>query len=242
MKRFLTFSKALWLIHLRNGAVLFWNLAFPVFLMLIYGAIMRPYMQWLTPGVIVLNALSFGLVGSSAMMLEMREKGILRRLRATPIPALQLVGGYLLVNVLLGLLQGGLILLTARVLYGVPLSTAGLLLAVPMILAAALTFLALGGVISGVASKAGVATGAGMTVYFGLMFITDMIFPIDQLPDWLQRLAPYTPSYAAAQLVRGPLLNGALDSNWPAHLALLLAYAAAAALVAGRLFRWDPKG
>lgn len=241
MKRFLVFSKAMFLIHLRNSYVLFWNFAFPVFLMLIYGAIMRPFMQWLTPGVIVLNALSFGLVGSSAMMLEMREKGILRRLRATPMPALQLVSSYLLINVLLGLIQGGLILLTAVLLYRVPLSAAGLLLAVPMVVAAALTFLALGGVISGVAPKTGVATGAGMMVYFGLMFITDMIFPIDQLPDWLQRLAPYTPSYVAAQLVRAPLLEGALSPNWLAHLGLLLIYAVAAALLASRLFRWEPQ-
>ncbi len=241
MKRFLTFSKAMLLIHLRNTQVLFWNFGFPVFLMLIYGAIMRPFMQWLTPGVIVLNALSFGLVGASAMMLEMREKGILRRLRATPMPALQLVGSYLLVNLVLGLLQGALILVTAVVLYQVPLSAAGLLLALPMILAAAVTFLALGGVISGVAPKAGVATGAGMTIYFGLMFITDLIFPIGELPEWLQRVAPYAPSYVAAQLVRSPLLEGTLDPNWPAHLALLAAYAIAAALIAGRLFRWDPQ-
>jgi ABC-2 type transport system permease protein len=174
-------------------------------------------------------------------MLEMREKGILRRLRATPMPALQLVGSYLLVNLLLGLLQGTLILVTAIVLYQVPLSLAGLLLALPMILAAALTFLALGAVISGMAPKAGVATGAGMTVYFGLMFITDMIFPIDQLPAWLQQVAPYTPSYVAAQLVRSPLLEGTLDANWPAHLGLLAVYAVVAALVAGKLFRWDPQ-
>jgi ABC-2 type transport system permease protein len=241
MQRFLTFTKALLLIHLRNSQVLFWNFGFPVFLMLIYGAIMGGYMQWLTPGVIVLNALSFGLVGSSAMMLEMREKGILRRLRATPMPALQLVGSYLLVNVLLGLLQGALILLTAVVLYRVPLTLAGLLVAVPMILAVALTFLALGGVISGVAPKAGVATGAGMTVYFGLMFVTDMIFPIAQLPAWLQRLAPYTPSYVAAQLVRSALLDGALALQWAQHLGLLLVYAIGGALLAGRLFRWDPQ-
>lgn len=241
MKRFLTFSKAMLLIHLRNAQVLFWNFGFPVFLMLIYGAIMRPFMQWMTPGVIVLNALSFGLVGASSMMLEMREKGILRRLRATPMPALQLVGSYLLVNVVLGLVQGALILITALVLYRIPLTLAGLLLAVPMILAAALTFLALGGVISGVAPKTGVATGAGMTVYFGLMFITDMIFPLSELPAWLQRLAPYTPSFAAAQLVRGALLEGALAPNWPANLGLLLAYALVAALVAGRVFRWDPQ-
>ena len=68
MRRFLIFTKAMFLIHLRNREVLFWNFAFPVFLMLIYGLIAGDYIAWLTPGVIVLNALSFGLVASAAVL------------------------------------------------------------------------------------------------------------------------------------------------------------------------------
>jgi ABC-2 type transport system permease protein len=241
MKRFWIFTRAMLLMHLRTREVLFWNYAFPVFLMLIYGMLMRDYMTWMTPGVIVLNGLSFGLVGGSAMLVEMREKGILRRLRATPLPAGHLLGAYLLVNLLLGLTQGGLILALAVGLYAMPLSAAGLALGLPMMLAGALTFLALGQVISGLAPKAGVATGAGMTVYFGLMFISDMIFPLEQLPEWLQKIVPYLPSYIVTQLVRAPLLDGALGQNWPWYLALLAVYALAGTVVAARVFRWDPR-
>ena len=138
MKRFLIFTKAMLLIHLRAREVLFWNFLFPVFLMFIYGMIMAEYMKWLTPGVIVLNALSFGLVSSSAVLVDMREKGILRRLRATPLPAAQLLGAYLVVNLLLGLTQGGLILLVGAVVYGLPLTFTGLALGLPMIVAGAL--------------------------------------------------------------------------------------------------------
>jgi ABC-2 type transport system permease protein len=241
MRRFLIFTKAMFLIHLRNREVLFWNFAFPVFLMLIYGLIMRDYIAWLTPGVIVLNALSFGLVASAAVLVEMREKGILRRLRATPLPANQLLGAYLIVNLLLGLGQGGMIMLSAALLYHVPFSAAGILLGVPMIVAGALTFLALGQIVSGLAPKAGVATAMGMTIYFGLMFISDMIFPIGQLPEWLQRVVPYLPSYLVAQLVRSPLIEGVLDPAWLAHLGGLAIYSAAATVIASRVFRWDPR-
>ena len=241
MRRFLIFTKAMFLIHLRNSTVLFWNFAFPVFLMLIYGAIMRNYIAWMTPGVIVLNALSFGLVSSSAVLVEMREKGILRRLRATPLPANQLLGAYLIVNLLLGLGQGAIILLAAALLYQVPLTAAGLALGAPMIIAGALTFLALGQIVSGLAKKAGAATAMGMTIYFGLMFVSDMIFPLSQLPEWLQKVVPYLPSYMVTQLVRSPLIEGVVDPRWLAHLAGLAVYAAAASLIAGRVFQWDPR-
>ena len=241
MKRFLILSKAMTLMHLRNGYVLFWNFAFPVLLMLIYGAVMRLYMDYMTPGVIVLNALSFGLVSSSTMMLEMREKSVLRRLQATPLPASQLIGSYLLVNIIIGILQSTLIILAGVIIYRVPVSVPSLLLAYPMILAGLLAFMALGGIISGVAAKSGTATAVGMTIYFLLMFISDMIFPLDMLPAWLQKMTAYLPAYPVAQLVRSALLDATLDPEWITNILLLLAYGIGATLIAARLFRWEPK-
>lgn len=241
MKRFLILTKSLALIQLRNGAVLFWNFAFPVLLMLIYGVLMSQYMDYMTPGVIVLNALSFGLVGSSTMMLEMREKSILRRLQATTLPAWQLIVSYLLVNIIVGTLQSTLIIVTGALLYGVPVSFQSLALAYPMIVLGLLTFMSLGGIISGVAPKAGTATAVGMTVYFLLMFISDMIFPLDMLPEGLQNVIPYLPAYPVVQLVRSALLDASLDPQWMTYLVLLVVYGVIATLIASRLFRWEPK-
>ena len=241
MKRFLILTKAIFLMHLRNGFVLFWNFAFPVLLMLIYGVVMSQYMDYMTPGVIVLNALSFGLVGSSNMMLEMREKSVLRRLQASPLPAGQLIGSYLLVNLLIGILQSTLIIIAGVLLYKVPVSGLSLALAYPMILAGLLAFMALGGIISGVAAKAGTATAVGMTIYSSLMFISDMVFPLDMLPNWLRNVVPYLPAYPVVQLVRSALLDAALDPKWIAHLLLLTTYGIGATLIAAKLFRWEPK-
>ena len=241
MKRFLILTKAIFLMHLRNGFVLFWNFAFPVLLMLIYGVVMSQYMDYMTPGVIVLNALSFGLVGSSNMMLEMREKSVLRRLQASPLPAGQLIGSYLLVNLLIGILQSTLIIIAGVLLYKVPVSGLSLALAYPMILAGLLAFMALGGIISGVVAKAGTATAVGMTIYSSLMFISDMVFPLDMLPNWLRNVVPYLPAYPVVQLVRSALLDAALDPKWIAHLLLLATYGIGATLIAAKLFRWEPK-
>jgi len=241
MKRFLILTKAIFLMHLRNGFVLFWNFAFPVLLMLIYGVVMSQYMDYMTPGVIVLNALSFGLVGSSNMMLEMREKSVLRRLQASPLPAGQLIGSYLLVNLLIGILQSTLIIIAGVLLYKVPVSGLSLALAYPMILAGLLAFMALGGIISGVAAKAGTATAVGMTIYSSLMFISDMVFPLDMLPNWLRNVVPYLPAYPVVQLVRSALLDAALDPKWIAHLLLLATYGIGATFIAAKLFRWEPK-
>lgn len=241
MKRFLILTKAMTLMHLRNGYVLFWNFTFPVLLMVIYGAVMSQYMDYMTPGVIVLNALSFGLVSSSTMMLEMREKSVLRRLQATPLPAGQLIVSYLLVNVIIGVLQSTLIILAGILLYDVPVTATSLLLAYPMILAGLLAFMALGGIISGMSAKSGTATAIGMTIYFLLMFISDLVFPLDMLPEWLRNVVPYLPPYLVVQLVRSAMLEATLDPNWLTHLLLLGIYGIGATFIAAKLFRWEPK-
>jgi ABC-2 type transport system permease protein len=73
------------------------------------------------------------------------------------------------------------------------------------------------------------------------MFITDMIMPMDFMPEWIQKVAPYLPAYATVQLVRPPLVDGSLSPDlWP-NLLVMAAYTILAGLVAARLFRWAPK-
>jgi ABC-type polysaccharide/polyol phosphate export permease len=80
-----------------------------------------------------------------------------------------------------------------------------------------------------------------MTIYFSLMFISDMVFPLDMLPGWLQNVVPYLPAYPVVQMVRSAMLDATLDPKWMTHLLLLAAYGVGATLIAARLFRWEPK-
>ena len=248
MKRFLILTGAMFLIHIRNRMTLFWNMFFPVFLMVIYTVIFgnfdvegANFMAWVLPGVIVLNILAFGLMSSSSMIVGMRENGILRRLQATPVPVQTLVGAYLIVNVLIGLIQAGVILLTAVLFFGYDPTWQGILMAVPMIITAVVASVTLGQIISGVAAKAGVALALGQILYFSQMFITDMIMPIEQMPGWVQSVARYLPGYAITQLVRPPLMSAEWGAAVLPNLGLLVLYTLGGALLAGLLFRWSPR-
>jgi ABC-2 type transport system permease protein len=248
MKRFLILTKAMTLMHLRNRSTLFWNLAFPAFLLVIYSQIFGAmdvggtgFMTWVLPGVVVFNILTFGLLSSGTLMVNMREQGILRRLQASPIPAGQLVGSYLFVNMLIALLQSTIIIVFAALVFQTTLTLTGTLWALPMVILGILTFVALGQVISGVAATAGVAVAVGQILNFSQMFITDMIMPMDLMPEWIQKVAPYLPAYATVQLVRPPLVDGSLSPDLWSNLLVLAVYIAVAGLAAARLFRWAPK-
>jgi len=252
MYSFATFTRYLALIHLRNRTVLFWNLAFPVLMLVLYGVVFRGdgnlgmpsgfnYIHWVLPGVLVFNALSLGLITSSTLMLNMRETGVLRRLQATPMPSGQLLVAYLVVNVVIVLLQSVIIVVAAVVLFGATVTLTALLLALPMTLVGIGTFLALGQLIGGLVPTAGAAVVAGQLAYFALLFVTDMILPVAALPEWLQRVAVWLPSYAVVQLVRPALMDGTLSADLGRNLAVAAVYALLAGLVAARLFRWEPR-
>ena len=248
MKRYWMIVRALMLMHLRNREVMFWNLAFPLLLLVIYGVVFggqsvggQNYMTWVMPGVIVLNALAFGVVTSSSMMVSMREQGILRRLQATPLPAGQLLAAYVTINVLLSLIQAAVVVLACVVLFKVTLTAESVLLAAPAIVAGVLVFNAIGQIVAGIAPKAGVAVIFGQVLYFSLMFVTDMVMPMSFMPKWIQSVAPYLPSYAVVQLVRSPFLDGAWNPNAATHLAVIAVYAAAAIVISAKLFRWEPR-
>ena len=150
MYRFTTFTRYLALIHLRNRTVLFWNLLFPVLMLTLYATVFTTqftgapadfnFIDWVLPGVLVFNALAFGLITSSSLMLTMRELGVLRRLQATPMPAGQVVAAYLLVNVTIVLLQSAIIIATAALFFDATVTLSGLLLTLPMLLVGIITF------------------------------------------------------------------------------------------------------
>jgi ABC-2 type transport system permease protein len=248
MRRFLTITKAMTLMQLRNRMTLFWNLFFPVFLLVIYAMIWGRdevdginYMTWVVPGVLALNILAYGLMSSSTAMVDMREKGVLRRLQATPVPAGLLLGAYVVVNVLVCLAQAALIIIVSVTVFGLTLPAGAVTRLMVMLPLAVIISVALGQLVSGVATRAGVAVAVGQILYFSQMFVSDMIMPIEMMPDWVQKAAVYLPGHTIVQLIRPAVVDGAWAPDLSLQLALAAGYILLAGAVAAMLFRWAPR-
>jgi ABC-2 type transport system permease protein len=246
MYRFFTLTKAMFLIHFRDRSLLFWNFAFPVFLLFIYGAIfggddLQAFMTWMMPGVLTGNLMAFGLIGSSSTMSELRAKGVLRRIQASPVPAGMLIGAYVIANVFMALATAVVVMIVGALVYGVTLSPFNILLSLPMLILTVLAAVAIGQVISGIAPRAGAAVAIGQLLYFGQVFITDLFMPIEMMPAWAQSVGPWLPGYAMAQLVRPALADGTLAAGWPRQILLLAVYTGVGLALAARLFKWEAK-
>jgi ABC-2 type transport system permease protein len=247
MRRLIVITQSLLLINLRHPAVLFWNFAFPVGLLVLNSLIwgrqdldQGATAAWLTAGVIVLNIMAGAFMGDAGWLVQMRDQGILQRIQATPLPAAVLVLAYTAVRLMLVLLQAGLITAVAALALGAQFAPGGLLWAAALALVGTLAFVLLGQAIAAVAPSVGAATMIGQVIYFPLMFISDLFIPISQMPAWMADLARWTPAFMLVDLMR-PALVGvpALQPGWVNLLGLAL-FGAAGLLIAGRWFRWEP--
>jgi ABC-2 type transport system permease protein len=248
MRRLFTLSRSLLLIQLRNRAALFWNFAFPIGLIALYGTIWGGdsfggvgAITWLAVGVVVLNIMSSGFIADASWLTTVREQGILMRVQAAPLPRGVLVTAYVLVRLLQVLLQAAAILAVAALAFGARFSPAGLAASLGLGIFGAAVFIALGQAIAAVAPTAAAASAIGQAIYFPLMFVSNLFLPAEGLPAWLMNISRWTPAYMLVDLMRPAMVPVPASQPLLLNLAGLAIYGAIGMGLASWLFRWEPR-
>jgi len=164
-----------------------------------------------------------------------REKGVLRRLRTTPVGPVRVLAAQLIVMLLTAAVAVAALLLVARFAFGVvlPRQLAGFLLTT---LLAALALIGVGLLVTAAAPGGRAANALGAVVFYPMVFLGGLFLPIPAMPATLRRVSHATPMGAAVTA-----MQDATNGHWPHWLALvtLVAWAAGAAVAAARLFRWE---
>jgi ABC-2 type transport system permease protein len=229
---------------IREVVPLLWGLVFPMVLLTILGefsdgpdkslgglSLVASYV----PILIAFTCSTFALQGLPTVLAGYRERGILRRLNATPVGAGRLLGAQLTVNLSVSLIATLGILIVGDAGFGVPLprQPAGFLLAVAATSAAMLT---LGLLIASLARTGRVAGAVGTMLFLPLMFFAGLWIPQAQMPAGLRRVGDDTPLGAAVAA-----LQHSMSGQWPpaTGLAILAGYTVVFGVLAWRLFRWE---
>jgi len=170
--------------------------------------------------------IAFVLTIMSAMMTAIsitreKETGTMEMLLVSPIRPVAIVAGKVTPYIVLGFFSVILVLVAARMVFGVPLRGSLLLLLLECALYI-ITALALGIVIS---TRAPTQRTAMIFALAGLMMptmlLSGFIFPLDSLPGWLQAISHVVPARWFLQVVRGIMIKGAgLATLWEETLVL----------------------
>ena len=181
----------------------------------------------IVPGLIgVVLTMTMIMMTALAMTRE-RERGTMENLLATPVRPGEVMAGKIIPYIIVGYGQVAIILLAAKLLFGVPIVGSLVLLSVVLVLFMAAN-LAVGFTFSTLARNQ--MQAMQMTFFFFLpsMLLSGFMFPFRGMPEWAQWLGEVLPLTHFLRVVRGILLKGngtaeILPDLWPIAAFLLLA-------------------
>ena len=223
----------------RNPSAAFFNFMLPLLLLLLIASVFSSNakeLNVLIPGIAGMSVMATTFTALAFNLTFLREQGILKRVRGTPLPAASYFGGLLGSAVLNAFVQMGLVVLLGHVLYGVHWPGDWLLLAGFTTLGV-VCFGALGIAFSYAIPNFDAAPAYVNAVFLPAIFISGVFYSSDTLPAALSAIAQALPlkhlidglSQAIVGGHHGTLVAAAAVAGW----------AAAGLVLAVRYFRWE---
>jgi ABC-2 type transport system permease protein len=235
---------------LRNRQARFFTLILPLLFLVIFVSVFGNHRvgpqhvkasTYYVPGLSALAIIAASFVNLVISLTAAREAGVLKRRRATPMPAWALIAARTLTAMAISLVVMTVLLLVGRFAYGVRLPSS----TIPGVLLTAVvgsaTFCVLGYAITTVIGSEDAAQPMVQAIMLPLYFISGVFIPNVNLPTWLQDVAKVFPVQHLSDGLHkafDPATHG-VGIVW-SDLGVLALWAAAGLLVALTRFAWTP--
>ena len=239
-------NKVFW----RTPIAAFFTIVFPLMLLVLFTAIFGneeveglgiTTAQYFTPGLAVFAAVSATYTNLAIGTAIARDNGILKRVRGTPIPPWAYISGRVVSAVYLAFLAVVLMMAAGVVFYGVQIIGRTLPAAVLTFVVGVGCFAALGMLVAAIAPNGDATPAITNGTLLPVAFISNIFFPIEDPPRWMEIAGNFFPLKAFAEAFRAvfdPTLSGN-QFHW-AQIGYMLLWGVVAGLLAVRFFRWEP--
>jgi ABC-2 type transport system permease protein len=191
--------------------------------------------EFLAPGFMALTVVMGTLTGLGSAISREKEQGTMDGIMVAPIPRNAIVAGKMMAQTVRGLIQGFLILGLSMLLFGVQVYGSPILMVVVMLLGVA-SFSGIGLIVTSLAPEQETAQMMMVLLQFPMMFLSGLLFPMEQLPGWLQYVGKALPLYYAADALRKVIVLSANLSQIFPNVVVLIVYSLATLGVAIPVF------
>jgi len=232
-------------LQLREPVGVFFTLAFPLMLLVLFGSIygnepsefLGGYGQvdLSVPGYIGMIIGTIGMLGLPITLSNYRELGILRRFQVTPVKPTAVLWSQVAVQVVMTSLGVILLVVAARLFYGLRIPTATWAMA-PAILLSAFSFFAVGFVMAGLLPTPRTAQAVGMALFYPMLFLSGAAIPRFLMPETVQRAADFLPLTHVVKLLEDLWFDGTWNQT---SLAVLVGMMVVGLFISRRTFRWE---
>jgi ABC-2 type transport system permease protein len=242
--------KLIWVefkLYMRQPQAAFFALIFPLLLLVMFGSIYgnkpTPFfgghgmVDVSTPAYIAIIMGSTGFMSMSIVVSTYRERGVLRRFRASPLRPTAIIGAQVTVNYVVTL-AGALILVAGAVLiYHMKFSGSVWAVFLGFTLST-LSFFAIGFVVASVSRTSRVAQILAMVLYFPNIFLSGATVPKEIFPAAMKSISKALPMTHVVNLLQGLWFG----NPWSKHVTEVIVLAGllvVGAVISAKAFRWE---
>jgi ABC-2 type transport system permease protein len=234
----------------RNRQARFFTLILPILFLVIFVSVFGNHRigpehvkasTYYVPGLAALAIISGSFVNLVISITTQRETGVLKRRRATPVPASVLIGGRALTAVVISIVVMTVLILIGRFAYGVRLEASKIPALALVAVVGSISFCCIAYAFSTAIKSADAAQPMVQAVVLPLYFISGIFVPNVNLPGWLQNIAEVFPVQHLADGLHhafDPAVHGS-GIAWT-DLGVLLLWMAGGLVLALRRFSWTP--
>jgi ABC-type multidrug transport system permease subunit len=195
------------------------------------------YIDFVIPGLLGMNLMGSAIWGLVFSVVEGRQKRLLKRMVASPMPRWQYLASFLLSRLLMLVIEVAVFLGFAKVAFGVPFR--GSLVELGFLcLLTSLAFSALGLLISSRAKTIEAASGLMNLAMLPMWILSGVFFSATRFPAIIQPFVRALPLTAAIDALRGNMLQGMSLPQMVSPVSILLAWLVVPFFVALKIFRW----
>jgi ABC-2 type transport system permease protein len=228
----------------RNPSAAFFNFLLPLIFLALFGAIVngrRHQLDVIVPGIAGMSVMSTTFTALAYNLTFLREQGVLKRMRGTPLPSGVYLGGLALNAITNTAIQIGIVVASARLVFGLGWPVDGFTLAL-FVVVGVITFASLGVALSHAIPNFESAPAVVNSVFVPLILVSGVFFDEKHVPGFLRDIAQALP------LVH--LINGLTSAMVPGHggishqltaLAVLGIWGLFGLVLAIRGFSWEAR-
>jgi ABC-2 type transport system permease protein len=249
MKLFLHEIRTEQLLFWRNREAAFFTFFLPIIFFLVFGSIYgnstitKEHIRaapFLEAGMIGYGVASTAFAGLAITMVIRRESGVLKRIRATPLPPATYLLAVLVSTFIVFLIEAALIIVLGRLLFDVAVpSRIGSVLAVLVVGAACFAAMGLG--LTGLVRSAEGSSAVVNFVYLPMAIISGTFFTPKQFPNFLRVIADVLPLTYFTRLTRDVMVRDHHIWHEAGSIAVVAAWGLIGLVAAIRGFRWQPR-
>jgi len=195
------------------------------------------YIDFVVPGLLGMNLMGSAIWGLGFSIVEARQKKLLKRFVASPMPRWQYLASFLLSRLALLVIEVLAFLGFARFVFGVPFRGSLWQLGILCVLTS-LSFSALGLLIASRAKTMEAASGLMNLAMLPMWILSGVFFSATRFPALIQPFVRALPLTAAIDALRGNMLQGLNLSQLSTQMIILTAWLVVTFLISLRIFRW----